>query len=696
MKKIKKLKQKKGRNKLNIAQSPPKRLYVKSISLDNFKSFKENSKINLAPMVNLIFGQNSAGKSSIFQALRLFRQSYYPGGNMSVLNYEAPLQYRGNGGLNIDIGYEGIVNEGSTKKQIDLGVEIGTYNKSEKEVTSDGELKFRFKYLKNFYKAKDLIKNKTIPSKITFSDSKNFVSIDLVSHKFFKEDSEKYQTLLDTGQTYRRLSRRMTASKPEKSPYGAIYDPFLFKAKINKNETRLESINEIYDEFQKIDLEKIYKILSTAFSKIKNQILFDMKRKKNKEPFLTFGQRRERLKDIKKKMFQSFYGKNLTSQQRIDWILKSIKEVEKKNEKEVLEDKGDAVDVLNEEFLDTVFLLNNEKGKIKYIAQLKRMIKFLSKKCSKKEFYNFFLEEIIEENKDLIFFNGDFRTDPTKSKNTMPFFLSSDSENSSNYIVNIFGWLFFNDKGTRFNSGRYVNLLGLYDSSNTTHPVKDAMYGVDTSMKKMVIVPGLRSMPKKYFVKGMQTNYVGAQAENLAELLANPTIKKEANVWLKKLEIPYNVNIQSSGNYYEIVFKPNKSKINIAQTHIGLGYPLVLPLIVQSLISRNKIIVVEEPEVHLHPKIEADLAELIVYSSINYNNQFLIETHSEEFLLRILKNVRDKKIKPNDISINYITNDRLKGKIDGSIVNKVLVKSDGSYKTPWKDDLFAERIKEYI
>ena len=353
--------------------------------------------------------------------------------------------------------------------------------------------------------------------------------------------------------------------------------------------------------------------------------------------------------------------------------------------------------MLNEEFLDTVFLLNNEKGAIKYIAQLKRTIKFLSKKCSKKEFYNFFLDEIIEENKDLIFFNGDFRTDPTKSKNTMPFFLSSDSENSSNYIVNIFGWLFFNDKGMRFNSsGRYVNLLGLYDSSNTTHPVKDAMYGVDTSMKKMVIVPGLRSMPKKYFVKGMQTNYVGAQAENLAELLANPTIKKEANVWLKKLEIPYNVNIQSSGNYYEIVFKPNKSKINIAQTHIGLGYPLVLPLIVQSLISRNKIIVVEEPEVHLHPKIEADLAELIVYSSINYNNQFLIETHSEEFLLRILKNVRDKKIKPDDISINYITNDRLKGKIDGSIVNKVLVKSDGSYKTPWKDDLFAERIKEYI
>ena len=56
-------------------------------------------------------------------------------------------------------------------------------------------------------------------------------------------------------------------------------------------------------------------------------------------------------------MSKSFYGKNLTSQERIDWILNNIEETNKKNEKEVLDEKGDAVDVLNEEFLDTVFLL---------------------------------------------------------------------------------------------------------------------------------------------------------------------------------------------------------------------------------------------------------------------------------------------------------------------------------------------------
>ena len=135
------------------------------------------------------------------------------------------------------------------------------------------------------------------------------------------------------------------------------------------------------------------------------------------------------------------------------------------------------------------------------------------------------------------------------------------------------------------------------------------------------------------------------------------------------------------------------SNLNISQMHIGLGYPIILPFIVQSLIARNKIILTEEPEVHLHPKLEADLAELICESAKNRHNQFIIETHSEDFLLRLLKNIRLKKIEPKDISVNYISNEI--GKNKGVVVNNIPINAQGGYSTPWKDDLFAERAREF-
>ena len=669
MKKIKKI--------LDKVQSPENRLYVKNILIDNFKSFKDGANIKLAPMVNLIFGQNSAGKSSIFQALRIFRQSYTPGNNMSVMNYESPSEFRGKGGLDIDIGYQGIVNEGDVKKEIGLGVNIGLYKKSNSSISDRGKIKYKFKYVSQFYKGKNLIKNKTIPTNISFSEGENNVSIDLPKYLFFKESNKIFGSLLNAGNETFRFARRLKTKSVEKSAYGSIYDPFYFETKINKKYKKLNSINNIYDSFIKVNRNQFLKILMIITEEFLSKSKLSKKSLKKKTTYEeSFFQKRKQNKDIRKKIEWEVYRNDLDIEKRINWFLKN----------------PDFANLLIDDERNLYSRKNYFKSK-EFINDMQRFIKFLekNKKIGKEKFYDYFLNDIIKKNKDLIFFNGEFHRTPKKNESSPLFF--RDNESSNSYIINLLGWLLL--KKNSWVGSEEVNLVSIFDNSKSISGSKDALDGINKSMQKMVIVPGLRSMPKRYFVKGMQTNYVGAQAENLAELLANPAIQNEVNKWLNRLEIPYDVDIQSSGNYYEIVFKPTKSKINVPQTHIGLGYPLILPLIVQSLISRNKIIVVEEPEVHLHPKIEADLAELIVHSSKKYSNQFLIETHSEEFLLRILKNIREGRIKTDEISINYITNERTKNKSKGSKINKIIVNKFGQYQTPWKDDLFSERRQEF-
>ena len=71
---------------------------------------------------------------------------------------------------------------------------------------------------------------------------------------------------------------------------------------------------------------------------------------------------------------------------------------------------------------------------------------------------------------------------------------------------------------------------------------------------------------------------------------------------------------------------------------------------------REQNIIIEEPEIHLHPKYQSLLADMITDAYINYNIHFIVETHSE-YLIRRLQNIIgdfQNILQPKDISINYV------------------------------------------
>ena len=102
----------------------------------------------------------------------------------------------------------------------------------------------------------------------------------------------------------------------------------------------------------------------------------------------------------------------------------------------------------------------------------------------------------------------------------------------------------------------------------------------------------------------------------------------------------------------------------------------------------NKTIAIQEPERSLHPEYQINLMDMFVETSKNLNNKYLIETHSELLILRLMKLVKEKKISHNDVSINYVSKSET-----GSKINNLKMNENGDFIDKWPDGFFIERLK---
>ena len=89
----------------------------------------------------------------------------------------------------------------------------------------------------------------------------------------------------------------------------------------------------------------------------------------------------------------------------------------------------------------------------------------------------------------------------------------------------------------------------------------------------------------------------------------------ELNNWFNMMEIPYSVDKQFNEDFeiaQLILIDKNDQRISI--TDVGYGVGQVLPVILTSMLLTNSLIIIEQPELHLHPKLQANLANLFIKS----------------------------------------------------------------------------------
>jgi predicted ATPase len=116
---------------------------------------------------------------------------------------------------------------------------------------------------------------------------------------------------------------------------------------------------------------------------------------------------------------------------------------------------------------------------------------------------------------------------------------------------------------------------------------------------------------------------------------------------------------------------------------VGYGVSQVLPLLFEALSPDSpRTLLIQQPEVHLHPKAQAELATFMTALSKTTGNRFVVETHSDYFVNRMRTLIREKKTSVDDVAILYFERRKHDVKIHRLQIDELgnLIKPPRSYR----------------
>ena len=140
-------------------------------------------------------------------------------------------------------------------------------------------------------------------------------------------------------------------------------------------------------------------------------------------------------------------------------------------------------------------------------------------------------------------------------------------------------------------------------------------------------------------------------------------------------------------------------KLQVRTSDVGVGVSQVLPVVAAALDpQRPGITAIEQPELHLHPRMQVELGDLFA-QSVDQGGVFLLENHSEHLMLRLLRRIEETHggelpegkpaLKPDQVSVIYL--DRVDGEVTAT---RLRIGEEGEFIDRWPHGFFDERAKE--
>lgn len=229
--------------------------------------------------------------------------------------------------------------------------------------------------------------------------------------------------------------------------------------------------------------------------------------------------------------------------------------------------------------------------------------------------------------------------------------------------------------------------------------VEDLSLAIRRELENIIYLGPLRRRPERDYVWNKTTpGQIESDGHRAVDaLLASALTRgdKQGEIlagvshWLARMKVAEKLEVKQLGRStrYEVVVHKDGVEANLRD--VGIGVSQVLPVLTVGYFApAGSTVILEEPEIHLHPLAQSVLAEFFVALSQSRTIQFIVETHSEHLFRRMQTLIARKETSTDQVSMFFVERDA-----DNAILKKLEVDDFGRVNN-WPEYFFGDALGE--
>ena len=255
-----------------------------------------------------------------------------------------------------------------------------------------------------------------------------------------------------------------------------------------------------------------------------------------------------------------------------------------------------------------------------------------------------------------------------------------EGETKDAYDLIAAGYELKRTRGRKWPLPRPVKSYGFPDQVNAYYQnagfLSELVLAFEEQFQNMFYLGPLREYPSRHYLwAGEQPRDVGRRGEQVvAALLASrrlgkvvrrgkgrssQTVEECVAMWLKDLGLIHSFNLKpiaENRKEYEVRVRRSAKSPEVLITDVGFGVSQILPVLVLCYYApQGSTIILEQPEIHLHPAVQAGLADVFIDAIQTRGVQIILESHSEHLLRRLQRRIAEEKLTPEQTALYFTT-----------------------------------------